>query len=276
MKDPGQKLLLSLFPGADLFGRAFEAEGFCVVRGPDPLWGGDIREFKCVAGHFWGVFGGSPCQDFSKLRRCPPTGHGVAMLAEFARCVTEAQPEWALLENVPGVQDLPIAGYFRQRFNLAAKECGAAQSRLRCFQWFNRVNSTPLVIHRGAAPPGLSRAALASEGRRQGRRSWADFCELQGLPRNFALPGLSQAARYQAVGNGVPIQMGRVLARAILAWSVTDGLVRVCICGCGRPLPGSGVHATPSCRKRMERARDAAGVTKPGPVTPGPSQLSLV
>jgi hypothetical protein len=28
-------LVLSLFPGIDLFGRGFEAAGFCVVRGPD-------------------------------------------------------------------------------------------------------------------------------------------------------------------------------------------------------------------------------------------------
>jgi DNA (cytosine-5)-methyltransferase 1 len=33
-------LVLSLFPGIGLFDMAFEAEGFCVVRGPDLLWGG--------------------------------------------------------------------------------------------------------------------------------------------------------------------------------------------------------------------------------------------
>lgn len=36
-------LLLALFPGIDLLGRGFELEGFCVVRGPDKLWGGDNR-----------------------------------------------------------------------------------------------------------------------------------------------------------------------------------------------------------------------------------------
>lgn len=38
-------LVLSLFPGIGLLDMAFEAEGFCVVRGPDLLWGGDIRRF---------------------------------------------------------------------------------------------------------------------------------------------------------------------------------------------------------------------------------------
>lgn len=37
------KLVLSLFPGADLLGMAFEQEGFCVVQGPDVIFGRDVR-----------------------------------------------------------------------------------------------------------------------------------------------------------------------------------------------------------------------------------------
>lgn len=33
-------LVLSIFPGIGLLDRAFEEEGFCIVRGPDLLWGG--------------------------------------------------------------------------------------------------------------------------------------------------------------------------------------------------------------------------------------------
>lgn len=36
------QLVLSLFPGIGLLDMAFEEEGFCVVRGPDLLWGGDV------------------------------------------------------------------------------------------------------------------------------------------------------------------------------------------------------------------------------------------
>lgn len=39
-----QQLVLSLFPGIGLLDMAFEQEGFCVVRGPDVLWGGDVRK----------------------------------------------------------------------------------------------------------------------------------------------------------------------------------------------------------------------------------------
>jgi DNA (cytosine-5)-methyltransferase 1 len=70
------------------------------------------------------VIGGPPCQDFSRARRCPPTGNGVAMLHEFARVVLEASPDWWLMENVSGVHDLMIEGYTIQRLNLNASECG--------------------------------------------------------------------------------------------------------------------------------------------------------
>ena len=53
----GAELVLSVFPGIDLLGRAFEEMGFCVVRGPDVIWGGDIRTFHPPAGAFGGIPG---------------------------------------------------------------------------------------------------------------------------------------------------------------------------------------------------------------------------
>jgi len=47
-------LVLSLFPGIGLLDMAFEEAGFCVVRGPDLLWGGDIHDFHPPAGKFEG------------------------------------------------------------------------------------------------------------------------------------------------------------------------------------------------------------------------------
>ncbi len=37
------RLILSIFPGVGLLDRAFEECGFCVVRGPDLLWGGGVH-----------------------------------------------------------------------------------------------------------------------------------------------------------------------------------------------------------------------------------------
>lgn len=247
-------LVLSLFPGIDLLGRAFEEECWCVVRGPDLLWGQRIEDFHAVAGAFDGVIGGPPCQDFSKARRSPPTGKGVAAIEEYRRVVTEARPVWWLMENVTGVPSLWVDGYHTQRFNLSARECGSPQNRLRCFQFGSR-DGKPLIVRRlDTDEAATDRCCVAREGEMVNRREFPDFCALQGLPRDFALPGWSIAARYRAVGNGVPLPMGRVVARAIASWPF-DPCVRLCVCQCGRPVDGRQVHATPACRKRMERSR---------------------
>ena len=109
MKD----LILSIFPGIDVLGRAFEEQGYCVVRGPDKLWGGDIRTFHPPAGIFDGIIGGPPCQEFSILRR--PNPHKKAkwgnLIPEFERVVSEAQPEWFAMENVRTAPIPNIDGY---------------------------------------------------------------------------------------------------------------------------------------------------------------------
>ncbi|EIP96804.1 site-specific DNA methylase [Opitutaceae bacterium TAV1] len=248
-----KNLVLSVFPGADLLGRGFETEGYCVVRGPDLVWGGDVRTFHPPPGAFGGVIGGPPCQDFSRARRTAPTGNGLAMLAEFARIVGEAQPDWFLMENVPGVPAFAVAGFEIQRFNLNAAECGCRQNRLRTFHFGSR-DSSMLVCDRAVTFQKLERTCLASEASRPDRRGWGDFCELQGLPRDFNLPGLSVSAKYRAVGNGVPVPMARVIARAVRARQSSLS-VSLCACGCGRPLAGRQTSATPGCRKRLERAR---------------------
>lgn len=252
------QLVLSLFPGIDLLGRGFEAEGFCIVRGPDLLWGGDIRGFHPPGGRFDGVIGGAPCQDFSAARRSAPTGEGLELLAEFTRVVTEARPTWWLLENVARVPDVGVPGYSHQRFDLDARECGVRQSRLRHFQYGDLRGFVVIVerqtqIERSQAEP----CCMASEGKRHNRRDWGDFCELQGLPHAFTLPAFTLAERYKAVGNGVPVPMARMVARAVLAARAPVGF-RLCACGCGRPVFGRQMSATDACRKRLQRDRESA------------------
>ena len=97
-------LVLSLFPGIGILDRAFEEHGFCVVRGPDLLWG-DIKQFHPPAGRFDGVIGGSPCQCFSRLAHIVRhNGYAVGenLIPEFERVVREAQPTWFVMENVVG------------------------------------------------------------------------------------------------------------------------------------------------------------------------------
>lgn len=249
------QLVLSLFPGIDLLGRGFEAEGFCVVRGPDLIYGMDIRDFHALPGRFDGIIGGPPCQDFSGLNRHPGE-NGIEMLRQYLRLVEEARPDWFLLENVARVPNVDAPGYAVQRFDLNSRECGLKQSRLRHFQFGSR-RGLVIVPERKRQHGPIEPICLASEGARTDRRDWADFCALQGLPP-IELPGMSIAAKYRAVGNGVPVPMARVIARAILVMRLLARDTRLCICGCGRIVMGQQRMATPACRKRMQRRRESS------------------
>jgi DNA (cytosine-5)-methyltransferase 1 len=264
-------LILSIFPGIDLLGRAFEEQGFCVVRGPDLLWGGDIRQFHPPANVFWGVIGGPPCQDFSRLRRDAPTGYGLEMLAEFTRVVTEASPEWWLMENVDRVPTVAqpghTAGYVTQRFDInQAWYCDV--SRLRHIQFGSKSGRLLNVTRRRVYREVIDRAALANDD-----RPFRELCRIQGLPDDFDLPPFLATEKKRAVGNGVPMSMGRELAKAVmeayynaplelqLDFAGQVILVGVCRCGCGRRVTGKARYYDYSCRKRAQRNRDKATVT---------------
>lgn len=262
------KIIVSLFPGIGLLDKAFELSGFCVLRGPDKLWGGDIRNFHPPGGHIWGVIGGPPCQEFSGLRRLAPTGYGVEMLKEFARCVTEASPEWWLLENVarvPNVTELDNKycaelrhRYTTQRFDIDQRwYCDV--SRLRHIQ-FGSKSGRLLNVTRRQPQTVTAPAALASDD-----RPFAELCRLQGLPPDFDLPPFLAVEKKKAVGNGVPLPMGKALAQAVIDAYVCDlAKSQTCLCGCGRPVTGRAKYAaneigdTSACRKRAQRNRDGS------------------
>lgn len=227
------QLVLSLFPGIGLLDMAFEEAGFCVVRGPDILWGGDIRKFHPPAGTFDGVIGGPPCQAFSAATWLRGKGLRINLIPEFERCVVEAGPEWFLMENVlraplPVVPDYAVAAYvFDNRW------MGEAQSRRRRFSFGHKGARIPLLIE-----PAILRATrrvrtlTASDGKRNGRGtnlpdrknsisgqqfSFLEACELQGLPKDFlANAPFTKEGKYRVLGNGVPLAMGRALAKAVL------------------------------------------------------------
>ena len=259
-------LILSLYPGIDLLGRGFEEEGYCVVRGPDLIFGGDMARFRAPPGRFDGVIAGTPCQDDSRARRSPPTGEGDRARRLFAQTVTAAAPAWWLLEGVPTFPDVRIAGYSWLRIDLDPRDFGGRQRRPRCFQFGHRDGLVPIVTRRPRARVDESPCCMASEASRLHRRTWAEFCELQGLPRDFALPGFTLAARYRAVGNGVHVGVARAIAAAIRGARAPVGF-RLCACDCGRVVTGRRELATVACRKRVQRRRDRARVTGPGAVT---------
>lgn len=253
------RLVLSIFPGIDLLGRAFEEEGFCVARGPDVLWGGDIRRFHPPAGVFGGVIGGPPCAVFSSLvhiiragGREPRFGN---LIPEFGRCVAEAAPQWFLMENAPRSPAPRVSGYGVHSFIFNNRQLGESQNRKRriSFGWRDvrrvllidtvalenprfdycasgggravpikiggsgKVKITftsPAACHGGEARR-LRRASSLVGQNIKSQDAFRTLCRLQGLPDDFDLPGLKVEAKCQAVGNSVPMAMGRALAKAV-------------------------------------------------------------
>jgi DNA (cytosine-5)-methyltransferase 1 len=240
-------LVLSLFPGIGLLDMAFEEEGFCVVRGPDLLWGGDIRGFHPPKDRFDGVIGGPPCQIFSRMRHINPKAgqaHG-NMIPEFERCVSEAEPAWFLMENVPEAPEPEIWGYVQSAQMIRDVWVGGETSRMRRFSFGARTVASKfqidtLALHKSNAMP----AALAGGARRvpvkiggsgkvkasrrvragdlKTEEGFAASKRAQGLPDDFDLPPFTVAAKVKAVGNGVPLAMGRAVARAVQA-ALTEG-----------------------------------------------------
>jgi DNA (cytosine-5)-methyltransferase 1 len=244
-------LALSLFPGVGLLDRAFELEGFCVVRGPDVLWGGDIRRFHPPAGRFDGVIGGPPCQAFSRMRHVNPKcgqKHG-NLIPEFERVVAEAEPEWFLMENVPNAPEPAVSGYSVSPRILNNRWLGEVQNRVRRFSFGVRGGpavpllpqvavfeapefahaalgtdrAVPVALvrdgrggHRRTAPPTVTGGHGSPFSHSRGNVTLGDMCELQGLPRDFLdeAPFTAHGKR-KALGNGVPIPMGRAIARAV-------------------------------------------------------------
>ncbi len=282
-------LVLSQFPGIGLLDSAFEAEGFCVVRGPDVLWGGDIRRFHPPAGKFDGVIGGPPCQCFSLLAHLVrANGHEPKfgnLIPEFERCVLEAEPDWFLMEEVPQAPEPVVAGYGVKSFLLdnsalaGQNGFGLEQRRVRRFSFGTRGREAPnllrwidlatfllpdaertltnypvdnsqeakgrtrrqavlsdpsavpvkiggsgklkrTVIGGGTLTPGAELARNGQRTRDAARNSrvqrFSDACRLQGLPEDFLKDApFTAEGKLKAVANGVPIQMGRAIARAI-------------------------------------------------------------
>lgn len=258
------RLVLSLFPGVGLLDRAFEETGFCVVRGPDLIWGGDIRCFHPPAGVFGGVIGGPPCQSFTAIRhlekesgvnatakahnRPPVSGN---MIPEFERCIAESEPAWFLMENVRAAPSPEVVGYQVTDTIYNNRWAGAEQDRIRrfwlgvkedaecpdchefaieddtwcsyCGRIVQPIRSAPRVllpetvaILNPVKVPTVTTYEFGGKRNPHHGRTVAEMARLQGLPEGFDLPGLTVEAKRRAIANGVPLPMGRAIAKAVV------------------------------------------------------------
>jgi DNA (cytosine-5)-methyltransferase 1 len=236
------QLVLSLFPGLDLLGAGFEAEGFCVVKGPDPVWGSQVQGFRPPPGRFDGVIGGPPCQVHSELRFLNlHAGQGVGdLVPEFCRVVSEAKPAWWVMENVPTATTPVVAGYAVTKVLVQAldvpgpKPFVGAEARRRRVFWAgfllgSGLPRTRFFIERAAVrvpKTQVKTAVLAGHGPALGQRrlgittlSLEEAARLQGLPdgmlARMQLPYRAEPLR-KLIGNGVPVHLARAVARGVI------------------------------------------------------------
>ena len=238
-------LVLSLFPGIDLFGRAFEEEGFCVVRGPDIIYGQDVSTWSTIEGKFDVVIGGPPCKSFSSAHHGNEPEQG-NLIPEFERLVTEAEPKVFVMENVREAPKPHVENYATKHHIIKSHHFGANQTRIRRFSIGYRNNGElapypfvieePLPVHKREPDPFPTVMACENKypggrvaGRKLGRRlTLAEVCDLQGFPELaeawcFLPRGVSKRKvyrkefEYELVGNGVEKHAGLVIARAVKA-----------------------------------------------------------
>lgn len=223
------------------------------MRGPDLLWGGDVKFFHVPSNKFDGVIGGPPCKKFSSMTNIVRARYGESAVAEnlipeFERIVCQARPRWFLMENTRHAPLPQAHGYAISSLLLNNRSFGSPQNRVRRFS-FGVCGDVSVSLLRHLHPLALEharfeRAVLAGHsgsgtglkysGRRKdgthyeikhkarmsieraSARSLKDDLELQGLPGDMLdhAPFTVKGKR-QVVGNGVPLPMGRSIALAV-------------------------------------------------------------
>lgn len=191
------------------------------MRGPDVIWGGDIRTFHPPPGVFDGVIGGPPCQTFSPIGNVNKARYGEDcvmpdLIPQFTRVVEEASPGWWLMECSPYAY-----APFADSHEFALDNCwfGEEQSRIRKFWSSLELHvKTPTFQHPSPVATVCSSGSVDWKGSRakHPKRDLAEMLRLQGFPADLLdhQPWTMQAKR-KMVGNGVSSYMGRALARAV-------------------------------------------------------------
>lgn len=244
------QLVLSLFPGIGLLDRAFEEQGFCVVRGPDLLWGGDVEKFNPPANRFDGIIGGPPCQfasPLSAIARSNGQKAAVNKIPEFERIVSEATPLWFLMENVKEAPEPNVSGYAVKSILLNNRWFGAEQNRVRRFSFgvlgeqainlwsyievaaLECINWSPTVLCRNQYKRPVKnrksrKVELKYTGSGPSRKSVLNSLRLQGLAENFFEHSpFTVEGQQRVIGNGVPLPLGRAVAKAVFAALNSNG-----------------------------------------------------
>ncbi len=69
---------------------------------------GGLAEFGIHPGRLWGIVGGPPCQSFSAIGERNPADSRSSLVHSFMDVVAELEPDFFVMENVPGVAKLGL------------------------------------------------------------------------------------------------------------------------------------------------------------------------
>jgi len=162
------------------------------------------------------------------------------LIPEFERVVSEAAPEWFVMENHPRAPLPNIQGYTVSDLVVNNRWFGGEQNRVRRFSFGSKrgyklhpqfhalepVHWEPAVTtsvggrRRSANPTGKGKQKRTYENELSKiarDRPFEYECELQGLPRDFLSKApFTSIGKKRVVGNGVPLPMGRSIAKAVL------------------------------------------------------------
>ena len=154
------------------------------------------------------------------------------LIPEFERCIAQAQPDWFVMENVRLAPLPSVPGYIVRDELLNNRWLGEAQNRVRRFS-FGTQDGRPLRVayapleHIDVEPCVTANGTQWERGKgKYGGRSRSDrtvkalvrYISLQGLPPDFLADApFTVEGKVRVVGNGVPLPMGRAIARAVKA-----------------------------------------------------------
>lgn len=225
-------LVLDTPAGIGGLGMGFENAGYCVVNGPDILWGKDMIGWHPIKGVFEGVIGGPPCNDhcrYRKINRVIGNKEYGDLIPEWSRIVLEADPDWALMENVELAPGPVLPGYVIHEYRLNARWLGLPQNRDRRF-FFASKHEVTLIFDVPVFESIIwEPCCMASEGKSgrlttdsedkshyHKRRDWEKFLELQGFPHDFLKDSpFTVAGKYMLVGNAVALPVAEAIAKSI-------------------------------------------------------------
>jgi DNA (cytosine-5)-methyltransferase 1 len=189
------------------------------------------------------ICGGFPCQPFSHPGKRKGVSDSRWLWPEFYRIIREVQPEWVIVENVPGLlsidsgrvfigilRNLNEIGYDAEWFTLRASDFGAPHRRERVFIVAHAKFERP--IQRKSCEQSRPREGIlegsdsdASDTDREGlqrieetgnlERGGQDRNELAGGYLGWDIPWIEVATRFCRVDDGLPVELdGLKLSKA--------------------------------------------------------------